>query len=115
MRGLQRVVEHGVQRRGDLFGRVRGVEEAGRRAGFKTVRNFRDVVVGVGVFITSKAMIHGIDLLIGNIEHGNDDVAALECFAFLGGVYHGRVVAVVPGAVGNVFVLVVLCAVGDEE
>ena len=28
MRGLQRVVEHGVQRGGDVSGRVRGIEEA---------------------------------------------------------------------------------------
>ena len=58
MRGLQRVVEHGVQCRGDIGGRVRGVEEARRRASFKTGRNIRDVVVGIGVFIVSEAHNH---------------------------------------------------------
>ena len=59
MRGLQCVVEHGVQRRGDIGGRVRGVEEAGRRAFLQAGRNKRNVVVGIGVFIAGKARIHG--------------------------------------------------------
>ena len=59
MRGLQRVVEHGVQRRGDISGRVRGVEEARRRAFLQAGRNIRNVVVGIGVFVAGKARIHG--------------------------------------------------------
>jgi hypothetical protein len=59
MRGLQRVIEHGIQRRGDVIGRVRRVEEARRRAFLQAVRNILDVVVGIGVFVASKARHHG--------------------------------------------------------
>jgi hypothetical protein len=59
MRGLQRVIEHGVQRRGDFSGRVRGVEEARRRAFPQAGRNIRNVVVGIGVFVAGKGRNHG--------------------------------------------------------
>lgn len=59
MRGLQRVVEHGVQRRGDFSGRVGSVEEAGRRAFLQAGRNILNVVVGIGVFVAGKGRNHG--------------------------------------------------------
>lgn len=59
MRGLQRVIEHGVQRRGDFSGRVGSVEEAGRRAFLQAGRNILNVGVGSGVFIAGKARNHG--------------------------------------------------------
>jgi len=59
MCGLQRVVEHGVQRRCDVSGRVRGVEEARGRAFLQAGRNILNVVVGIGVFIARKARNNG--------------------------------------------------------
>ena len=71
--------------------------------------------------LPAKDVTTGRDRLIGNIQHGNDDAAALEGFALGDGrqgaliIDRGRAVAAGPGAVGNAFHLVVLCAVGDEE
>jgi hypothetical protein len=116
----ERLLEHRVQRRGDVRRRVCRKEEIRRCAGLKAGRNIRDVVVGVIVFVTGKRGIHRLDLLVGNVEHGNDNAAVLEVGAGTGiGVgdiiQHGGMVTAGPTAVGNAFCLVVLRAVGDQE
>ena len=64
---------------------------------------------------TGKRGVDRIDLLVGNVEHRNDDAALLERRADRRGIDDGRVVAAGPVAVGNAFDLRILCAVGDEE
>src|ERR1700723_4776883 len=72
--GHQRVLEHGLQRVGDIGGRVRriGIADAlgigWRRAVVETLLNTRtrrteDVVVGVIVFVIGKGRVHRIDRL----------------------------------------------------
>src|ERR1700730_3547231 len=120
--GDERVVEHGLQRILDIRWCVRRVEVTAprigrRRAALQTGRDVRDVVVGIGVFVTSEGGVYRVDRLVGNVEDGNDDAAALELAADGGvdGVYHRGVVAAGPAAVGDALDLRILCAVGDEE
>ena len=74
----QRVVEHLLEGRGDISRRVGRVKETGRGAARKARRDVWDVVVGVSVLVACERRVHRIDRHVGNVEHRNDDAAALE-------------------------------------